>query len=249
MKRWARHSLALGLPMLGMLWLVESVAEPGKQPLRRAHEVVDDLITLVADQVRPAAVLPRHPTSKGHMALRKRTAKEKLADAQDGDKHLKWTWKFDGVDGYRSDPDAPNWSFNYYIAQRPFFPFFGDSGGGGDSEAVKPLGEVDDTCMTKLADGMCAAPCLPTDVFCDIEKKSDPMVGGGSDLLPIPTEKTGNPPIISDPIVSGGIGGGAGGGVGGLGAPVPEPSTWAMMILGFGGLVWMGWRHGSRLAV
>jgi hypothetical protein len=32
-------------------------------------------------------------------------------------------------------------------------------------------------------------------------------------------------------------------------APVPEPSTWAMMILGFLGLGWMAYRRRSQLSV
>ena len=32
-------------------------------------------------------------------------------------------------------------------------------------------------------------------------------------------------------------------------APVPEPSTWAMMLLGFSGLGFMGWRGARRTAV
>jgi PEP-CTERM motif len=30
--------------------------------------------------------------------------------------------------------------------------------------------------------------------------------------------------------------------------PIPEPSTWAMMLLGFAGLAFMGYRRASALA-
>ncbi len=30
---------------------------------------------------------------------------------------------------------------------------------------------------------------------------------------------------------------------------VPEPSTWALMLLGFAGLGWTGWRRGSARAI
>lgn len=240
MQRWKRNSLILGLPMLGIFCLVESVAEPGK-PLKQVHKAVDDLISLVAD-TKPNIFLPRHPQSKGHMAIRKRTAAEKLADARDGDKHLRWTSIFAGVyDGNKEWGDAPQWSFNYYVAQRPMPPMFftyDDPVESGGSE-----GGVNADCAKKLSDGLCATPCALTDILCDENKKNDPMIAGGSSLPTIPDEKIGSPPIISDPIVSGGIGGGAGGGVGGLGAPVPEPSTWVMLVIGFSLLAFFGARY------
>jgi hypothetical protein len=33
-----------------------------------------------------------------------------------------------------------------------------------------------------------------------------------------------------------------------VGAPVPEPSTWAMMLVGFAGLSYAGWRGTRRTA-
>ena len=33
------------------------------------------------------------------------------------------------------------------------------------------------------------------------------------------------------------------------GAPIPEPSTWAMLLLGFGGLGWVGYRASRRTAL
>lgn len=90
-------------------------------------------------------------------------------------------------------------------------------------------------CETIMVNGICPMPCKGDD---------DPLCKDTSEIPPVLIEPGG--PIASDPppFVGGG-GGGSGGGIGG-GASVggvPEPSTWALMVLGFAVMSYLGRRR------
>ena len=109
---------------------------------------------------------------------------------------------------------------------------------------ITPGGEVTvEPCATILVNGECPIPCspatasLPSCAIDPVGVPTDPLGG-------LPTGLTDPPPIIAGGGSGGGVGGGIGGGVSVGG--VPEPSTWAMGVVGFIVLSMMGYRRGRR---
>jgi hypothetical protein len=91
-------------------------------------------------------------------------------------------------------------------------------------------------CETIIVNGVCPMPCKGND---DPLCKDDP-------LPPPVVVDPGNPTDPgTPPVIIGGGGGGSpvgGGSVGSVGG-VPEPSTWFMLITGFGAMAFFGWRR------
>ena len=81
-------------------------------------------------------------------------------------------------------------------------------------------------CETIMVNGVCPAPCKGED---------DPLCKDTSEIPPVLTDPGG--PVVGDPppFIGGGGGGGLGGGGGVVGQAggVPEPSTWALGLIGF----------------
>jgi PEP-CTERM motif len=97
-------------------------------------------------------------------------------------------------------------------------------------------------CETIMVNGICPSPCKGAD---------DPLCRDASEVPPTLSEP-GGPIVAGDPppfVGGGGSGSGMGGGIGGgqsVGS-VPEPSTWALLALGFAWLALMA--HKRRKAV
>ena len=88
-------------------------------------------------------------------------------------------------------------------------------------------------CETILVNGMCPMPC---------KDKDDPLCKDDPIQTPPILSNPGNPIVAGGGSGSGTLGGfGSGGGtsIGGI----PEPSTWALLIVGFSILAWIGYRR------
>ena len=91
-------------------------------------------------------------------------------------------------------------------------------------------------CETIIVNGVCPAPCKGED---------DPLCKDTSEITPVLTDPGG--PVVGDPppFIGGGGGGlGGGGGVVGQAGGVPEPSTWALGLIGF---MMMSFLRGRRV--
>jgi PEP-CTERM motif len=123
-------------------------------------------------------------------------------------------------------------------------PVFGPLGGtvGGDKKVLQSfVFDMDDVFPKQVSDPvlivLCSAdpfmpPCVTNDPPSDPGAPVIKPVQPGDPISPAP-------PVV---VVTGPVGGGGGGGA--LAGTVPEPSTWLMLILGFGGLALISAKRG-----
>lgn len=246
MRKAVQYPLAFGAPMLGMLLLIDTVAEP-ESLVRRARQMADDLASAVTKVITKASY-PHMPWPPAVVAKLKPIDPD---DVQKNDKHLFWRTVYDTNELHRVEADPPPaMNFNTSVAQPPLPPTVTFNDGGSSSG----VGATDSTtpCMTAMVGGVCPVPCSSNDIslLCE-EKKVDTAA---ADLSPALQKLFGfddpGAPVIGDPPHVGGIGGFAGGGGGGPGGggTIPEPSTWVMLIFGFGLMAWMSRRSIARRA-
>jgi hypothetical protein len=239
----ARYSLALAGPMLVMLWFVETLADPVPGRIHRIAEDADYFVSSVTEAVKAIYGMPWPPGKKPpHRPVSKKVREVRRPLNLGGPINQTSTDEF-----HKVGPDSiinPCYACN--TTEPPLPSFFSVSGGGGGSSGGGGTQDPTTPCMTALAgDGSCPTPCEPNDLLCD-QNKEDTAAGALSPSL----EKLldhGAPGVGDPPHIGGFSGGGGGGGAGGSGT-IPEPSTWVMLIFGFGLMAWMSRRSIARRA-
>jgi PEP-CTERM motif len=91
-------------------------------------------------------------------------------------------------------------------------------------------------CTEELTFYLWNVPSPPPPIVIPPTPVIDPLVAA-NDPIGLPDSVDGGAPIVVDPI------GTPGGGVPSAATAVPEPSTWAMLLLGFAGLGYAGFRR------
>jgi len=236
----ARYSLALAGPMLVMLWFVETLADPVPGRIHRIAEDADYFVSSVTEAVKAIYGMPWPPGKKPpHRPVSKKVREVRRPLNLGGPINQTSTDEF-----HKVGPDSiinPCYACN--TTEPPLPSFFSVSGGGGGSSGGGGTQDPTTPCMDPVADGSCPLPCGPNDISTLCEEKRN--VSNIDDPLGLSTPGKGfggfGPPPIS------GFSGGGGGGAGGSGT-IPEPSTWVMLIFGFGLMAWMSRRSIARRA-
>lgn len=233
MRKAAQYSLVIGIPVLGALWLVNSLADPAPSFKRRVHEAVDDFVATAAAKFKPVVIQPHRPATTRRFVHRPVT-ETKFDDAMDGDKHLRWTTIWGDRFAVASFPDAPPpLNFDTSVGEPPVPPTltFDDTG--------DVSGSVSDFVSTSTP------VCTPgsSDLIC-LVTECDQLTSATARCAD--EDKSARASVAAAPIappVGGGIGPivGGGGRIGG----VPEPSTWVMMIVSFALMGWLTLRRAA----